>query len=162
MFEIELFMFKNGFALNNLQWLICHKSKPNQSDPYFLDIPRCTYICTHTHTWLPSRLTAPLQRGKIPPNECTGYDTKQSDGEVPVMLQLWGMWSTPSLSLLPGSLWPGVVAPNRALSMGQTELNYVLMLNWIVSIGTVWQNWIVSIGTVWQNWIARNRNVFDN
>ena len=23
-----------------------------------------------------------------PPNECPGYDTKQSDGEVPVMLEL--------------------------------------------------------------------------
>ena len=51
-------------------------------------------------------------------NECFGYDTKQSDGEVPVMLGLWGIWSTPSLPLLPGPLWPGVVAPDRALSMG--------------------------------------------
>ena len=52
------------------------------------------------------------------PNECPGYDTKQSDGEVPVLLELWGMQSTPSLPLLPGPLWPGVVAPNRTLSMG--------------------------------------------
>ena len=35
-------------------------------------------------------------------NGCPGYDTKQSDGAVPVMLDLWGMWSTPSLPLLPG------------------------------------------------------------
>ena len=35
------------------------------------------------------------------PNECPGYDIKQSDGGVPV-LELWGkMWSTPSLPLLP-------------------------------------------------------------
>ena len=27
-------------------------------------------------------------RGKTPPNESPGYDTKQSDGEVPVMLSL--------------------------------------------------------------------------
>ena len=53
-----------------------------------------------------------------PPNECPGYDTKQSDGEVPAMLELWGMWSTPSLPSLPGPLWPGVLAPDRALSMG--------------------------------------------
>ena len=46
------------------------------------------------------------------------YDTKQSDGEVPVMLGLWRMQSTPSLLLLPGPLWPSVVAPDRALSMG--------------------------------------------
>ncbi len=56
--------------------------------------------------------TAPLQRGKTPsPSECPGYNTKQSDGKVPVMLELWGMRSTPSL------LWPGMVAPDRALSM---------------------------------------------
>ena len=45
------------------------------------------------------------------------YDTKQSDGELPVMLVLSGMLSTPSLPLLPGPLWPRMVAPNRALSM---------------------------------------------
>ena len=42
-----------------------------------------------------------LCRGVRPPtkkkNECSGYDTKQSDGEVPVMLELLGMWSTPPL-----------------------------------------------------------------
>ena len=53
-----------------------------------------------------------------PTNECHGYDTKQSDGEVPAVLELWGMWSTPSLPSFPGPLWPGVVAPDRALSMG--------------------------------------------
>ena len=50
--------------------------------------------------------------------ECPGYDTKQSDGEVPAVLELWGIWSTPSLSSLPGPLWPAVVASDRALSMG--------------------------------------------
>ena len=39
------------------------------------------------------------------------------------MLQLWGMQSIPSLPSLPGSLLPGVVAPDRVLSMGQIELN---------------------------------------
>ena len=38
------------------------------------------------------------------------------------MLELWGMQSTPSLPLLPDPLQPGVVAPNRVLSMGQIEL----------------------------------------
>ena len=52
------------------------------------------------------------------PNERPGYDTKQSDGEIPVMLGLWEIRSTPSLPSLPGPLWPGVVAPDRALSMG--------------------------------------------
>ena len=45
------------------------------------------------------------------------------------MLELWGMQSTPSLPSLPGLLWPGVVAPDRVLSMCQIELNSVLMLN---------------------------------
>ena len=67
---------------------------------------------------LKNTLTAPLQRGKTPPNECPRYDTKQSDGEVSVMLELWGIQSTPSLPLLPDPLWSGVVAPERALSIG--------------------------------------------
>ena len=55
---------------------------------------------------------------RSPPNECPGYDTKQSDGEVPAVLELWGKRSTPSLPSLPGPLWPGVVASDRALSIG--------------------------------------------
>ena len=45
------------------------------------------------------------------------------------MLELWGMWSTPSLVSLPSPLWPRVVTPDSVLSMGQIELNCVLMLN---------------------------------
>ena len=56
--------------------------------------------------------------GQDPPNKCPAYNTEQSDGEVPVMLQLLGMWSTPSLPLLPGPLWPEMAAHDRALSMG--------------------------------------------
>ena len=67
-------------------------------------------------------MMASLQRGKIPLTS-PGYVIKQSDGEVPVMLGLWGIWSTPSLPLLPGPLWAGVVAPDRVQSMGQIELN---------------------------------------
>ena len=66
----------------------------------------------------PSRLgllnspTASLQRGKIPHlKKCPGYDINHSDGEVPKMLGLWGIQSTPSLTSLPGPLYPRVVAP---------------------------------------------------
>ena len=61
-----------------------------------------------------------LFRGVRPPtrNECPAYDTKQSDGEIPVMLELWQMWSISSLPSLPDQLWPGVVAPDWVLSMG--------------------------------------------
>ena len=51
--------------------------------------------------------------GYDPPNGCPGYDTKQSDGEVSVMLKLWVMWKIPLLPSLPGSLWPGVVAHDK-------------------------------------------------
>ena len=53
-------------------------------------------------------------KGKIP----SASVLKQSDGEVPVMLEIWGMCSTLLLLLLPGPLWTGVVAPDRVLSMG--------------------------------------------
>ena len=48
----------------------------------------------------------------------SGYDIKQSDGEASA-LENWGFWSTPSLLLLPGLFWPGVVAFDRVLAMGQ-------------------------------------------
>ena len=42
--------------------------------------------------------------GTTSPNECPVYDTKQSDGEVPVILEFGGMQNTPSLLSLPGPL----------------------------------------------------------
>ena len=65
----------------------------------------------------------------IPPNDCIRYDTIQSDREVPGNAGALGNADTPSLSLLPGILWPGVVAPGRVLCMGQMQLNCVIMLN---------------------------------
>ena len=50
------------------------------------------------------------------PNKCPDYDIKQSDCEASVMLEVWGMQSTPSLPSFPGSLWPGVVAPDSVLT----------------------------------------------
>ena len=74
-------------------------------------------------------LTAPLQRGKTPTHKmCLGYDTKPSDGQDPI-LKLWGMWSTPSLLLLPGPLRFRVVVPVRVPSMDQIELfNHLLRI----------------------------------
>ena len=85
-----------------------------------------------------------LCRGVRPlPNKCAGYDSKHSDGEVPAMLELWGIRSTPSLPSLPGPLWSGVVAPDKGPINGLNRTNNILMLKWIV----------------WVNWIAWNRNV---
>ena len=91
-----------------------------------------------------------------------------------LMLRLWGMQSTPSLPLLPGPLWPKVGAPDRVLSMGQIELNCVLIQNWItwnrtvLTFNCVWiKTTLILNGIVWiiivrLNWITWNRNVFDN
>ena len=54
-------------------------------------------------------------------SSCPGYDIEPSNGEPPV-LDLWEIRSTPSLPLLPGPLWPGVVVTDRDLYMGQIEL----------------------------------------
>ena len=85
-----------------------------------------------------------LCKGVRPSNECPGYDTKQSDGEIPAMLELCRMWSTPLLPSLPGPIWLGVVAPDKGPIYGLNRtkrwlaftifihLNCVFMLNWIV------------------------------
>ena len=56
-------------------------------------------------------------------------DTKQSDGEVPVMLGLGVMQITSSLPLLLGPLLPGVVAPDKDPIYGLNRTNGILMLN---------------------------------
>ena len=55
------------------------------------------------------------------PNECPEYVTEQSDGEIPVMLELWGIRSTSTLLSLPGPLWPGVVALDKGPIYGLNE-----------------------------------------
>ena len=64
--------------------------------------------------------------GKPHPRRMSRYDSKQSDDEASVMLELWGM-SAPSLPSLPGSLWPRVVAPYRVLSMGTKLCTYAIL-----------------------------------
>ena len=56
------------------------------------------------------------------PKRVSQYDTKQSDSEASVMLELWEMRSTTSSPSDRGPLWPRVRAPDRVLSMGQIEL----------------------------------------
>ena len=51
------------------------------------------------------------------------YDTKQSNGAAPVMLELWKTWNASSLLSLPSPLWLGVVAPGSNRT--------VWHLNWV-------------------------------
>ena len=71
-------------------------------------------------------------RGVRLPQWVSWYDTKQSDGEDALILELWGMQSTPWLSSLLGPLWPWMGAPDRVLSMGKIEQNSIFRLNWVV------------------------------
>ena len=70
----------------------------------------------------PISLGYPTQRGKAPTPQKKGvswiWHLTVSDGEAPVM-EIWGVCSIPSLPLLPGSLWLGVVEPVWAPSMDQ-------------------------------------------
>ena len=72
-------------------------------------LPHPVYIYIYIYI-----LTASLQRGTPPPNECPRYDIKPSDGKAPD-LEIWEIWSTPLLTLLPGPLRPGVVIPDVKL-----------------------------------------------
>ena len=82
-------------------------------------------LFTFKNNWWPSQLglqntlIASRQKGKIPLDKCSGYDTKQYDGEASVMLEFWGMQST---TLLP-SLWPEVIATDASTwKLHNTEL----------------------------------------
>ena len=65
------------------------------------------------------------------PTSILGYDTKQSDDKLQI-LELKEMWTTPSLSLLPAPLSPGVVVLVRFSSLGQIEL-----FNHLIAIITI-------------------------
>ena len=96
-----------------------------------------------------------LQKGKTLSNKCPGYNTKQSDGEVPIMLELWGMQSIPLLPSLPFPLWLRVVATDRVLSMRILEVNCVLMLNWIAWNKTIFDIVLKLNWNVWKRIVIK-------
>ena len=49
---------------------------------------------------------------------------------------LWGIWSTPSLWLLPGPLWAGGIGPTKIPSMGIIEI-FIISYTW--NHLTVWK-----------------------
>ena len=96
-------------------------------------VARASRIC---HLYLCKGLRPPPQQVS-----CTWRYTA-SDGVDPV-LELWKMWSTPSLALLSRPLWPGVVVQVGVQSMGQIELfNHLLYLKPFNSMQTNKWCWI--------------------
>ena len=96
------------------------------------------------HSELTAHSVGAVEYNEFPLNECSRYDTKQSDGEASVMLELWGMQITLSFPSLPGSLWPGEEAPERIPSMGQKELlSFKLRPNKGLMLLCIIRNWTV-------------------
>ena len=135
----DLLLWSANYHGTRFPSLLTHKGKEN---PFSLFIANSApfgdnaYVFTHSHRNVLNMLHCPVNWGcrihrLLFCNEYPAYDTQKSKGEVPMMIGLWGMQSTPSLPSLPCPLWPRVVAPDRAQPMGQTDLNYVLMQNWI-------------------------------
>ena len=90
-----------------------------------------------------------------PPSECPRYDTKQSDGEVPVILwqgPIYGLNRTNGILMLNWIVWLNWIAWNRNVLTIKPylHLNCVLMLNLII-----WNELFFDIETVLtQNWIV--------
>ena len=96
----------------NLIW--SHSIRVSWSAYELFSWPSCSYV-----DW-----GCRIHRLYLGTNECRDMISNNAV----VMLQLWGMRSTPSLPLLPGSLWPGVVAPHKVLSLSNRT---VWHLNWV-------------------------------
>ena len=61
----------------------------------------------------------PLCRGVRPlPTRVLDMTQNNFNGEVQVMLEFCGMWSTPDVPVLPGLLWHRIEGPDRNQSMG--------------------------------------------
>ena len=77
------------------------------------------------HLGLRNTQTSSLQMVKTSLKESLIYDTKQYDGETPVIREICGMRGTPSLLSLPGPLCSRVVTFDRVLSLGQIKMFHI-------------------------------------
>ena len=87
-----------------LDWLLGMATVPNL--PHYIPILVYTFKSWTRKPWResPYREVRPSIF-----NECPVYDTKQADGEAPVMLELWRIWSTPFIAIASRSTlaWSG-------------------------------------------------------
>ena len=111
-----------GLCIHYLHPLQRSMLSPNKKD-YFWSISKM-HLMVKSQFWIAQLTEAAKYTDFISAeveashHEFLECDTKQSDGEAPIMLDFGGMWSTPSLPSLTGLLWHGVVAPDRVLSIG--------------------------------------------
>ena len=72
---------------------------------------------------------SPAEDKAVPPKkkECPGCGTKLYQAQV---LEIWDEWSSPSMPLLPGQHWLGMVVPVRVQSRDKIELfeNYLYLI----------------------------------
>ena len=110
-----------------------------------------------------------LQMGKTNTYECTRFDIKPSNGATPDF-EIWAMWSTPSLTSLLRPLRPRVIAPYRALSIGQ--IFFDVIPKWWRQINSLFHIKLIELQqncfafkqntNKWfmLSWIDRNRSVW--
>ena len=114
-------MYKEDLALNNLQWLISHKTKPDQTKPnhIYLIYMYKEDLAFNKLQWLICHKTKPNQSSK---KEGSGYEIKL---DLVVRSPFWiseEYGVTISLPLLQGSLWTGVIVYTRLPFKGQIGL----------------------------------------
>ena len=123
-FHVLFYFFLNFSAMYDKLFFVCSKVRHEQETAH------STGTVEYTDCF--------SAEGKTPPQRVSWiYNSKQSDCEASVMVELWGMRNTPSLPSFPGPLCPRVVAPDKVLYMDQIERNCVLILNWIARNRTV-------------------------
>ena len=76
------------------------------------------YANIYLNKYAQAQLARAVEYANYTINKCPGYNTKQSDGEAPVL----EFWEMPSLRLLPCPFWPKVVVPVRVPSEHQIEI----------------------------------------
>ena len=106
---MRLFLFSGNFCSVDACVVCIVSARSNQSSFAFLILTSSACIDASTLSsmlesplpiWprrlrLSNKTTASLQMGNTStPNVCPIYDTKQSDGKVPVILKLWGIQKT--------------------------------------------------------------------
>ena len=114
--RINLYGYGHEYTLCfpiSVWWICLYRYGPNMISSHFFHL----LITSNPIGWVCRIHRLHLYRGVRPSNKSPGHETKQSDDEALVMLELWGMQCTLSLPSLPGQLCPGVEAPDRILPL---------------------------------------------